>query len=196
MKKLILLIGAFVAIATIYISCDTRKFLKDETPVPPALVVDSIAFDLTRDVDTINTQVLTFGGYSWRFRCFDKNKNPLTNVSLPASFHYLLNTGTQSYNTKTLSDTTLRSDSYYYIKYLPAYVNGKHQFVIALNNGHGKTFTDTVRFFVKTYTGVAYNCNLTPKYFSCLRPTSSNGTFKVNITSGDPNGLIKYYLNM
>ena len=71
MKKIIFVIVAIIAVTTAYISCDSRKILGHD-PAPSVPVIDSIAFDVTQEEDTINLKSIPSGGYTWRYRCFSK----------------------------------------------------------------------------------------------------------------------------
>lgn len=193
MKKILSLLAVIVAITVLILSCDTRKF-GEKAPIPN-VIVDSIAFDLVNDVDTIKTFLQSFGGYTWRFRCFDKNKVLLPTVNLPSSIHYITETGRQELNLKNLNDTTLKSDTYYSIKYFPvATKNAEHKFLINLSNGYGKNFKDTVKFWVEAYQSVGFSYTISPKTFSSIR-TDASVNFTLNLISSDINNVMKYYIS-
>jgi len=182
-----------IAAGIIFLACDNRELLKPAAA--PAPQVDSIAFTTTKDEDTINLSTMANGGYTWKFTAFDSHKNVLPSEKLSTSIKWITSSGTTTFNNITLHDTTLSSGTFYYFKMIPQAVNGVNKFVIDVTNGRGKTWYDTITFFVKTYSSVPYTYTLTPKVFTCLRPTSNLAAFNLTINSGDPSKTMKYYLD-
>ena len=188
MKKYLLITA--IAFISVFTACHKTT---TSTPAPAAAVTDSVTFAVTKVTgDTISTYTATkYGTFSFNIKAFQA-KNGLTGQHLTVVYKAIDQTGTFQYAGKTVTSDTITTGLGYDVNYFPVAVKGNQRISVSITDAAGKSYADTINFYVKTYQPVPFTVTFNTKSFPS-EAAISNFTFYFYVASSDPTNTMKYY---
>jgi len=187
MKKTLLY--SAIALLTVISACHKTN---NSTPTPVIPVTDSVTFAVNKVTgDTISTYTATkYGTFSFNIQAFQA-KNGLTDQHLTVVYKAIDQpSATFQYAGKTVTGDTITTGLGYDVNYFPVPVKGNQRVSVSITDAAGRTFSDTITFYVKTYRPVPFTVSFNSLTWPNQTATSN---FTLTITINSLSNTVGYW---